>query len=86
MSKKKRKKQKWSRETKFAHYAAKYWRELLAVLTVEGIRIDRYQDKKVDEVAQAVLAKQLYDFADHVTTCMLFTFAKDIPDLQKDES
>lgn len=86
MSKKKQKKQQKSRETQFARYAAKMWRELEAVLAVEDIEIDRWRNKKASEVAEAVLAKQLYDFADYVTSHSMFTFAKDIPDLGEDEN
>ena len=82
MSKKKR---EWSRDTKFKRYAAQVWQDIESAFRVEGIRIDRYHDSKPGDVARDVLAKRLYDFADHATSHTEFTFAKDIPDLSKDD-
>lgn len=82
MSKKKKHKQ-WSRDTKFERYAAQFWRDLDAAFAIEGVRVDRYRGKTPEEVACPVLAKRLYDFAEHVTENMVFTFVKDIPDLSQ---
>ena len=85
MSKKKHKKSKWNRDTHFERYAAQFWRELEAAFAVEGVRVERYRGKTPEEVALPVFTKQLYDFAEHVTDNMLFTFVKDIPDLRDGE-
>ena len=84
MSKKKRK-NAWSRDTKFKGYAAQIWQDIESALRVEDIHIGRYCDGKAGDVARDVLAKRLYDFADHCTRNTQLTFAKDIPDLYKDD-
>jgi len=82
MSKKKRK--KWSRETKFQRYAAQFWQDIDAAFRVEGIAFEwgRHQEK-AREVAEPVLAKCLYDFAEHICSNLRFTFVRDIPDLRE---
>lgn len=83
MSKKKNRKKHPSRDTRFARYAAHHWNQLEAAFALDGVRIDHYQHEKPAEIAQAILAKQLYEFAEHVCGNMRFTFARDIPDLPK---
>lgn len=77
----KKKRRKHATEAQFARYAARHWNQLESAFALEGIRMHHNQERKPHEIAQAVLAKQLHTFAEHVCDNMRFTFVKDIPDL-----